>query len=39
YGMPVLVYDKRSQGAAAHLALAGEMLRRIAEEQAVTSEG
>lgn len=38
HGMPVLVYDKRSQGAAAHLALAGEMLRRHAhatEENAI----
>jgi len=42
HGMPVLVYDKRSQGAAAHLALAGEMLRRhahAAEELAVTTGG
>lgn len=42
HGMPVLVYDKRSQGAAAHLALAGEMLRRFAlntQEHAVTSGG
>ena len=28
YGMPVLVYDPRSKGALAHIALAGEMLRR-----------
>ena len=28
YGMPVLLYDPRSKGAMAHLALAGEMLRR-----------
>jgi chromosome partitioning protein len=28
YGLPVLVYDPRSKGAMAHVALAGEMLRR-----------
>jgi chromosome partitioning protein len=28
HGLPALVYDKRSQGAMAYLALAGEMLRR-----------
>ena len=28
YGLPVLLYDKRSKGAIAHVALAGEMLRR-----------
>lgn len=28
HGMPVLLYDKQSQGAAAYLALAGEILRR-----------
>lgn len=28
YGVPVLLYDPRSKGALAHLALAGEMLRR-----------
>lgn len=28
FGMPILTYDPRSQGAAAYLALAGEMLRR-----------
>ncbi len=28
YGMPVLLYDPRSKGAMAHVALAGEMLRR-----------
>ena len=28
YGLPVLLYDARSKGAIAHLALAGEMLRR-----------
>jgi chromosome partitioning protein len=30
YGEPALNYDKRSQGAAAYLALAGEMIRRFA---------
>ena len=28
HGLPVLVYDPRSKGALAHVALAGEMLRR-----------
>jgi len=28
YGLPVLLYDARSKGAIAHMALAGEMLRR-----------
>ena len=28
YGLPVLLYDPRSKGATAHVALAGEMLRR-----------
>jgi chromosome partitioning protein len=28
YGLPVLLYDPRSKGAMAHVALAGEMLRR-----------
>jgi len=28
YGLPVLLYDARSKGAVAHVALAGEMLRR-----------
>lgn len=36
HGLPVLVYDNRSQGAAAHLALAGELLRRQANETMVT---
>lgn len=34
HGLPVLLYDNRSQGAAAYLALAGEMLRR---EQSVNN--
>ena len=33
YGMPVLVYDPRSKGALAHVALAGEMLRRHEKRQ------
>ena len=32
HGMPVLSYDPRSQGAIAYLALAGEMLRRRADQ-------
>ena len=28
HGLPVLLYDPRSKGALAHVALAGEMLRR-----------
>lgn len=36
HGLPVLVYDNRSQGAAAHLALAGELLRRQANEQPIS---
>lgn len=35
FGLPVLTYDPRSQGAAAYIALAGEVLRR----QAVTLNG
>lgn len=38
HGLPVLVYDSRSQGAAAHLALAGEMLRRHAKEAGIAGE-
>lgn len=34
HGMPVLVYDKRSQGAAAYLALAAEIVRRDAAAKA-----
>lgn len=36
HGLPVLLYDKRSRGALAYLALAGEMLRRN-EGQVVTT--
>jgi chromosome partitioning protein len=36
HGLPVLIYDSRSQGAAAHLALAGEMLRRHEKEAGVS---
>ncbi len=32
HGLPVLLYDKRSRGALAYLALAGEMLRRNEEQ-------
>jgi len=33
YGLPVLLYDPHSKGARAHLALAGEMLRRYEKRQ------
>ena len=33
HGMPVMFYDKHSQGAAAYLALAGEVIQRDIEEQ------
>lgn len=33
YGLPVLMYDPRSKGAMAHLALAGEMLRRYEKKE------
>ena len=33
YGLPVLLYDPRSKGALAHIALAGEMLRRHDKRQ------
>jgi chromosome partitioning protein len=33
YGLPVLMYDSRSKGAVAHLALAGEMLRRYEKKE------
>ncbi len=35
YGLPVLLYDPRSKGAVAHLALAGEMLRRYEKKETV----
>jgi len=35
YGLPVLLYDPRSKGAVAHLALAGEMLRRYEKKEAI----
>lgn len=41
FGMPVLLYDKQSQGAAAYLALAGEVLRKnnAAESTVTIKEG
>ena len=33
HGLPVLNYDKRSQGAVAYLALAGEIIRRYEAER------
>jgi len=33
YGLPVLLYDPQSKGAVAHLALAGEMLRRYEKKE------
>lgn len=33
YGLPVLLYDPRSKGAMAHVALAGEMLRRYEKKE------
>ncbi|MFC1796656.1 ParA family protein [Pseudomonadota bacterium] len=33
YGLPVLLYDPRSKGALAHVALAGEMLRRYDKKE------
>jgi chromosome partitioning protein len=33
YGLPVLLYDPQSKGALAHLALAGEMLRRYEQKR------
>lgn len=32
FGLPCMLYDRRSQGASAYIALAGEMIRRQAEE-------
>lgn len=37
YGLPALVYDRRSRGAMAYLALAGEVLRKSRKEAAVVS--
>ena len=37
HGLPVLLYDKRSRGSLAYLALAGEMLRRNEEQMAQAS--
>ena len=37
HGLPVLLYDKRSRGALAYLALAGEMLRRNEENTSQTN--
>lgn len=44
YGLPALIYDKRSQGAAAYLALAGELTRRQSQSDftqttAITTDG
>ena len=38
HGLPVLLYDKRSRGALAYLALAGEMLRRGEDRVTTTSQ-
>ena len=35
YGLPVLLYDPRSKGAVAHVALAGEMLRRYEKKEVI----
>ncbi len=37
HGLPVLLYDKRSRGSLAYLALAGEMLRRNEDHVATTT--
>lgn len=37
YGMPALVYDKRSKGATAYLALAGELLRKTTSKVVTAS--
>jgi len=36
HGMPVILYDEKSQGSVAYLTLAGEMLRRAEEQQKLT---
>jgi chromosome partitioning protein len=33
HGLPVLLYDKNSRGSVAYLALAGELIRKTAQEQ------
>lgn len=38
HGLPVLLYDKRSQGAAAYLALAAEIVRRDSQKEAELKE-
>jgi len=38
FGVPAMVYDKKSRGAVAYLALAGEILRRIEHEKGVESQ-
>lgn len=38
HGMPVLLYDKTSQGAAAYLALAGEVVRRHEQNEAIKKD-
>lgn len=38
HGLPVIQYDEKSQGSVAYLTLAGEMLRRVDENQKMTAE-
>ena len=38
FGLPVLLYDKKSQGASAYLALAGEFIRRCEQTVATATE-